>query len=199
MTLLSITACQSLLHQSCTHPSPFTNTVSETVELACPTKLFMTTSGGLFHMLAGCRGRCSVAITSRISEYSWMRIVSVGPCTAKTADLLSQDHPVARQIRTLRMCRTKQQLHKPEVISSAEHLIRSASNLLPSPPQESSRIGFCSRPMAMSCRHDWYFAPLQVSFYVFLPCNDMAQNVSAIAMQGCCHRNFTRGVFAMRR
>ncbi len=40
----------------------------------------MTTSGGLFHIEAGWRGRCSVAVTSRISEYAWMRIVSVGPC-----------------------------------------------------------------------------------------------------------------------
>lgn len=47
-----------------------------------PAKLFMTTSGGAFHMESGWRGRASVAVTSFISEYSWICIVSVGPCTA---------------------------------------------------------------------------------------------------------------------
>jgi hypothetical protein len=34
-------------------------------------------------MDAGCRGRCSVAMMSLISAYSWMRIVIVGPCKCK--------------------------------------------------------------------------------------------------------------------
>ena len=45
-----------------------------------PAKLFMTTSGGAFHMESGCLGLSSVAVTSFISEYSWICIVSVGPC-----------------------------------------------------------------------------------------------------------------------